>query len=1601
MLYRLDKKFLGYYQLSIGKKLLCKYRLFDSEYYAETYPDLKDYPHNLIHHFLNYGWKEYRNPCKEFDTTYYFNNNQDVRKSGTMPVLHYIKYGYREGRRPAKDADIFLEWSRFHQNEHTFKKFIYEYKSMYRIYKSGMFSGEYYLHEYPEVAEQLSNTFGWKLRDSNIGFVRILGKFLSTPIRHYVKKGMYEGFNPNSTFDTRIYLENYTDLRAAKYMNLFEHYCYYGKSEGRVCRPVNNDESIYLRNYIDKQEKKGEPYTISVILPHSENSKGLQQRVECILKQSIQPKECIILHCSDQERKDIEKRCRNAAFGLIFHNEKGSDGLKCATGNLIWILEDGYHANNTFLEVMNTRMQNKAILMADCYFNDSLAKLNIPYKFDKNGVCITLGKREFDITNCAPYYRLSRMLFRNPKEFGILGQKDRNLLDPYGIQRFVLHYLTKGGFLHTNQKLVSCIKYNSVNEVNLDERYLFLRDLYRTFHVDPKEIKNQYENMRTEYLSRKDSDPFYWINHFPIQNIFETEYQPNVLIGIYAFVHGGGEIMPIRLANELYAKGIQVYVHAKNHKVYEEKVRNMLHPDIPVYYSESVKEMADIIKYCGIEVVNTHHQGLQSFYGMGDECFQEQGVKIYHVGTSHGLYDQFEDSTLNYIFNRQLKGKVNYWTYVADKNLIPFQKHGQYNPEQFQKIPNGMSRPIINEIHRSDLGIPEDAFVFALASRAIPPKGWYDAIECTKMIQNKTNKEVHLLLIGEGPVYDELKERQLPDYIHCIGFRDNSCEYYAISDAVILLSTYKSESAPLTLIEAMMVGKPMIASDIGDIRQMMTYKEMIAGDVFQLVNGKIPHQQVVEIMTKLITDEDYYKQCCAVSTAKSREFELSHIADQYLEIYKKSESESSTAIAVQCREEIRKSNQLLALANKKEQTLKVSVIVPNYNHSKFLRQRLDCIYQQTYKNIEVILMDDCSKDNSREILEEYRNSYPEITKYVPNEVNSGGVFYQWCKGIKLAAGEICWIAESDDFCDKNFIEKLIPAFEDPEVKISYCHYQFVNQEGNPKEFTFESYVGSVSKTKWSKNYVNDSEQEVKEAMALINSIPNASGALFRKPGELEIFKEKRWLSMKICGDWIFYLYLMHGGKVAYSVDTNSYFRFHDSNSSAKTYTKPEYYLEHSYVAETLRVLYGTEDAILEKMCEKIERFYGQNVKDVNMKFRELFNLKEILSQKKKKEVKAADANVRVSVRKYPGEKEIKTLIINPIKSGGTNLNSNVAEKVLYYGNNVGNMLFVEAMKEQAIYVDDIFQTPQTDDSLDQYAKVMPSSNFIIRGKAPFIDNLHAFMNSVKGPFTLAGLGAQSNSKTDTPGKLVSELDPSKVRFFKALSERAVSIGVRGEFTAACLEKMGIYNYRIIGCPSAFMFFDGKFKMTKQPDPSRSVFNVTTKNPMESKIIDLGMQHNDQWIMQMMTEYPETALENKEMTEEEYLRAFPNIKASKEELTKFMKTNAHMFFSYEEWCDFLKTREISFSYGSRFHGNMCSLRNGVPALWITHDSRTSELVNTLHLPSIDYEKFQQIKYVEELAEYCNYDDFNKNFYQLTKNYVEFLDENQISHKFVLQ
>lgn len=262
---------------------------------------------------------------------------------------------------------------------------------------------------------------------------------------------------------------------------------------------------------------------------------------------------------------------------------------------------------------------------------------------------------------------------------------------------------------------------------------------------------------------------------------------------------------------------------------------------------------------------------------------------------------------------------------------------------------------------------------------------------------------------------------------------------------------------------------------------------------------------------------------------------------------------------------------------------KVSVIVPNYNHSRYLSQRLEPIYRQTYKNIEVILLDDNSTDESIQILEEYQQRYPNITRCYFNDKNSGSVFYQWKRGIELAQGELIWIAESDDYCSENMLEELVKFFANEAVMLAFCRTVFVDDDTSQQIWSLEEYLADLADpVLWSQPFIKSAHRLVNTLWGIKNIIPNVSSAVFRNPGKLELLEDKNWGKMRICGDWIFHLHLIRGGLVAYTPNATNFYRMHKKNISVSTYKQDIYYREHEKVAKELVKLYRLQEGIIEK-----------------------------------------------------------------------------------------------------------------------------------------------------------------------------------------------------------------------------------------------------------------------------------------------------------------------------------------------------------------------------------------------------------------------------------
>lgn len=248
-------------------------------------------------------------------------------------------------------------------------------------------------------------------------------------------------------------------------------------------------------------------------------------------------------------------------------------------------------------------------------------------------------------------------------------------------------------------------------------------------------------------------------------------------------------------------------------------------------------------------------------------------------------------------------------------------------------------------------------------------------------------------------------------------------------------------------------------------------------------------------------------------------------------------------------------NDLIRLAKKQQQmkddTVTVSVVIPNYNYENFLYQRLYSILNQNYKLKEILILDDCSKDNSKVVIDEIvdkLNNYISI-RSIYNKVNSGTAFKQWKKGFENVTGDYVWIAEADDYCDCNLIRNLIkPIKKDSHIVISYADTCFINSDGTIRMRTIKPEIDLMHTGHWNESFINDGKNEVENYSFLNCTIANVSSCIIKNDNYNDIINES--CEYKQAGDWVFYVNLLKTGKIAYINKTMNYYRVHGNNVSS-------------------------------------------------------------------------------------------------------------------------------------------------------------------------------------------------------------------------------------------------------------------------------------------------------------------------------------------------------------------------------------------------------------------------------------------------------------------
>ena len=487
----------------------------------------------------------------------------------------------------------------------------------------------------------------------------------------------------------------------------------------------------------------------------------------------------------------------------------------------------------------------------------------------------------------------SGAIFRRPVAMPLL--EDEKWLSMRVVGDWVFYlYLIRGGKIAYSAETTNYFRrYEDSTAARTYNKEAFYRELgvaaqtVQALYDAPYSVVDQFRKKIKEYYDfhggESDEEFMDWCNEKEIRKSrrFRT---PNIAVSTMGFYPGGAEILPIRMANEFKRQGHSVILLSAGHGQREDGVRRMLRNDIPVVETTDVEATKSVINDFGIEVLNSHQWHVQKYPTHVPDVFRRLKA---HVASLHGMIEYGDAFGVTSAQLKVAHENVTTWGYTADKNLGPFIEHGLYeeNSLRFMKLPNGMEPPTIKAVPRSEMGMPDDAFVLCCVSRAIPDKGWAETIEAVTRAREISGRDIRLILVGNGPVYDEYCDIGVPEFVHLAGFSENSVGYYAAADMGIMLTKFRSESFPLTIVDCLFAGKPYISCDVGEILSMLTKGDEVAGAVVSLDDWEVPVKRVAKIIAAFSTNPRQYSDALAVVPKLVVRYRIDNVVEQYVDIF--------------------------------------------------------------------------------------------------------------------------------------------------------------------------------------------------------------------------------------------------------------------------------------------------------------------------------------------------------------------------------------------------------------------------------------------------------------------------------------------------------------------------------------------------------------------------------------------------------------------------------------------------------------------------------------------------------------------------------------------
>jgi glycosyltransferase involved in cell wall biosynthesis len=493
-----------------------------------------------------------------------------------------------------------------------------------------------------------------------------------------------------------------------------------------------------------------------------------------------------------------------------------------------------------------------------------------------------------------------------------------------------------------------------------------------------------------------------------------------------------------------------------------------------------------------------------------------------------------------------------------------FSEFAEVPPDRTAILPQGLAREKTNpsvpaEVDlRSELGIPADARVVLNVGYADQRKG-IDLFLETAGQATADAPNLHFVWLGnlnaEALELRARLERSAAENVHFAPFTEDISPYLDLADVFYLSS--REDPFPSVVLEAMDAGLPVVA--------------------FRNSGGIEP---LAETHGALVDEEDVtgalaaLRKCATQTDPDAAEERRRVVQDRF--------QYDAWAFDV------------LRLLDR--DLRKISVVVPNYNYADYLAERMESIFRQTHPIFELIVLDDGSTDGSLGRLEQIRTETGRRFRVIRSEASSGSVFMQWRRASQLARGELLWIAEADDGCKPEFLERLIRDMQ-TDTAFAFSDSAQIDQGGAPLASSYKDYYRRSANGVMQADFVLDGDQFVRSCLVERNLVLNVSAVVWN----LEVLKETldrcldELLEYKLAGDWHLYAATaLNGKRVAYVADPLNVHRRHENgvtNSLDKELHLEEVRRVHSRLVDWLQAD-PDERARMEAYETELKRQFG-------------------------------------------------------------------------------------------------------------------------------------------------------------------------------------------------------------------------------------------------------------------------------------------------------------------------------------------------------------------------------------------------------------------------